>query len=108
MVELMQDHGDGPSAVRDMYSPGQEGLHHMACFVDDVEAETARLNDLGYPTAMTGMAFGRTRFHFIDMVAEWGHMLELYRPSDALVGFYDFVAESHRNWDGSDPVRVVD
>ncbi len=34
MVELVQDHGAGPSAVRDMYAPEESGLHHLAFFVD--------------------------------------------------------------------------
>ena len=45
MVELVQDHGTGPSAVRDLYAPGETGLHHLAYFVDEqgFAAQTARM-----------------------------------------------------------------
>ena len=30
MVELVQDHGTGPSVVRDLYNVDESGLHHLA------------------------------------------------------------------------------
>lgn len=105
MVELLQDHGTGPSVVRDLYDPGQTGLHHVAQFVDDLDAETARLAALGYPLAQSAVARGITRFHFIDTVEERGHFLELYEPNPQLTATYDRVAEAARDWDGSAPVR---
>ena len=42
MVELVEDHGDGPSPVRDMFPPDGSGLHHLAFFVDDLDAAVAR------------------------------------------------------------------
>ena len=35
MVELVQDHGTGPSVVRDLYGPNESGLHHrfVLCLV---------------------------------------------------------------------------
>ena len=105
MVELVQDHGTGPSAVRDLYAPGESGLHHMAYFVDDIEDATAALGGMGFELAQTALA-GATRFNFIDAVELTGHFFELYEPSDALVRFYDKVAKAAIDWDGSDPVRV--
>ena len=48
------------------------------------------------------------QFVFIDTVASLGHMVELYRPVSALVGFYDMVADAAAGWDGSEPVRVLE
>ncbi len=104
MVELVQDHGTGPSAVRDLYAPGETGLHHMAYLVDDLDQATTALGDAGFELAQSARA-GGTRFNFIDAVATMGHFLELYEPRPALVGFYDHVAEAAQGWDGSDPVR---
>lgn len=105
MIELLQDHGEGPSAVRDLYAPGETGLHHVAHFVDDLHAETARLGELGYRLAQSALARGVTRFHYIDTVAERGHMLELYEPGPSLLATYNRVADAARGWDGSDPLR---
>ena len=106
MVELVQDHGDGPSAVRDLYAPGETGLHHLAYFVDDIHETTARLGEQGYPLAMSAVAGGTTRFHFVDATAQLGHFLELYEPNDGLRGFYAKVRAAAEDWDGTEPIRT--
>lgn len=105
MVELVQDHGSGPSAVRDLYAPGETGLHHMAFFVDDLDDATASLGALGFELAQSARA-GSTRFNFIDAVELTGHFFELYEPSEALVGFYDRVRDAAAGWDGTEAVRT--
>lgn len=106
MVELVQDHGAGPSAVRDLYAPDQSGLHHLAYIVDDLDDATALLAGFGHPLAMSAMA-GTTRFHFVDAVDTLGHFIELYAANDGLLGFYSMVAQAAAGWDGTDPVRIV-
>ena len=105
MVELVQDHGEGPSAIRDLYAPGETGLHHVAYFVDDLDTATTELAERGFPLAMSAEARGTTRFHFIDAVSQMGHFLELYEPSPALQSFYQKVRDTSMDWDGSDPIR---
>lgn len=106
MVELITDHGTGPSVVRDMYAPGEEGLHHVACFVDDLDAAVAGYTDLGYEVAGAGNAYGLTPVRYIDTIAERGHLTELYVPTGRLRDFYAMVAGAAEDWDGSDPVRM--
>ncbi len=105
MVELVQDHGSEPSAVREMYSADESGLHHLAFFVDDLDAATAGLAAAGMPLAMSATSGGGVRFHFIDAVATHGHMLELYEPTERLHRFYADVAAAADGWDGRHPVR---
>ena len=105
MVELVQDHGVGPSAVRDIFAPGESGLHHMAYFVDDLDATTSRLAAAGCELAMSATSGGAVRFHFVDALATHGHMFELYEPTAHLRGFYAAVAAAAVDWDGSDPLR---
>jgi catechol 2,3-dioxygenase-like lactoylglutathione lyase family enzyme len=107
MVELVQDHGPGPDAIRERFGPDQSGLHHLAFVVDDLDASLAALAALGWESAMSATTRGGVRFHFVDAVATHGHMLELYERSDRLAAFYAEVAAAADGWDGSDPVRVV-
>ena len=107
MVELVQDHGSGPNVIRDMYAPGESGLHHLAFFVDDLDAVTADLGRAGFPLAMRAATGGGTRFHFVDAVANHGHMFELYERTGHLAAFYAQVALAAQGWDGSDPVRIL-
>lgn len=106
MVELVEDHGAGPSAVRDMYAVGESGLHHLAFFVDDLDAVTTDLESAGVEMAMTATARGGVRFHFADTRASLGHMIELYEPTDHLRSFYATVAAAAAGWDGREPVRA--
>ena len=105
MVELVQDHGTGPSVVRDMYDPDESGLHHLAYFVDDIEQATSDLGQLGFPLGMSALA-GETRFHHVDAIDTLGHFIELYEPNKALVAFYERVRASAQDWDGSEPIRT--
>ena len=107
MVELIEDHGSGPSVVRDVFPPGATGLHHLAFIVDDVDATVRRLLDEGFELAMSARTPGGVEFHFIDAVAALGHMLELYPASERLLAFYAMVADAARDWDGADPVREL-
>jgi catechol 2,3-dioxygenase-like lactoylglutathione lyase family enzyme len=106
MVELVQDHGNGPSVIRERYASGESGLHHLAFFVDDLDAAVAGLGALGHELAMSARTAGGIRFCFVDAVATRGHMLELYEPTDRLRAFYAAVAEAADVWDGNDPVRI--
>jgi hypothetical protein len=103
MVELVHQHDDVPSAIRDVYAPGEEGLHHVAHFVADLDAavEWARV-DCGWPTAMTAVAGGGTLpFAFVDARRDLGHMIELYEPTPMLRSFYKSVADAAVSWAGS-------
>ncbi len=107
MVELVEDHGVGPSPVRDVYAPGASGLHHLAFFVDDPDGAIASLLELGDTLAMSARTSGGVTFHFVDARHRLGHMLELYRPTERLTAFYAMVAAAAADWDGSTPVRTV-
>ena len=109
MVELVVQHNPDPSALHDMFpwGSGKEGLHHAALFVDDLEAEIARLEAEGAPLVQLSVTQTGTAFAFVDTRASLGHMLELYEPTAQLTGFYDFVAEAAKGWDGSELIREL-
>ena len=106
MVELVQDHGTAPSVVRELYAAGESGLHHLAFVVNDLDVATTDLSILGYDLAMTACS-STTRFHFVDAVADLGHMIELYQRTDHLNQFYAMVRDAAVDWDGNDPVRQL-
>jgi len=98
MVEFMQQNNPGPSACHDLYpeGSGRFGLHHLALWVEDVDAEVARLAALGFPLAQRSQMTDGFTFAFVDTSAMLGHMIELYTPTDALTGFYAMVAKAAR------------
>ena len=105
MLELVQQKGTGP--FRDMYDPGEEGIHHAACFVDSLDEAIAHYQELGFPLAMRARAKLGTEFAFIDTRALLGHMLEIYVPTEGLSGFYELVRGASGDWDGKDLLRSL-
>ena len=105
MIELVQDNGEGPSIIRDLYPPQKSGLHHLAYFVNDMDLVSAKLVEEGYVLAMSGQA-GENRFQFFDAISEMGHFLEIYEPIESLKYLYERVRRASINWDGSDPLRI--
>ena len=104
MIELITQHNDGPSALRDSFAPSERGVHHVACFVDDLGAALTAQSASGYAIALEAMTANGTGFAMVDTRAELGHMLELYERA-RLAPFYAMVREAARGWDGSEPVR---
>ena len=96
MVELIQQNNNGPSAFREMYSAGEYGLHHMAQFSDDLEAELARYREQGFETAFQASA-GDLAFAFVDTTEKLGHMIELYQDGDAIRGFYAAISAAQHD-----------
>jgi hypothetical protein len=107
MMELVQQDDEGPSPFRDMYGVGEEGIHHVACFVDSIEETIKQYSELGYPLATRAKAKVGTEFAFIDTSKLLGHMLEIYVPDETLSGFYDLVKESSVGWDRSNIFRSL-
>ncbi|MFM7119663.1 MAG: VOC family protein [Gammaproteobacteria bacterium] len=107
MLELVQQDSEGPSPFRDMFAPGEEGLHHIATFVPDVRAAISDYAAHGMPLSALAETLTGTEFAFIDATATLGHMIEIYVPTPGLLGFYEFVRAAAHDWDGSDPVREL-
>ncbi|HTH05099.1 MAG TPA: VOC family protein [Ilumatobacteraceae bacterium] len=107
MVELVADHGRGDSPIRDMFAPGESGLHHLAFIVDDLDETMKALVRAGYEIAMSARTTNGTEFHFVDTRPTYGHMVELYERSDRLRDFYGMVARAAEGWTGDEPVRML-
>ncbi len=105
MVELIMQHGDHPSVLRDLYSAHESGIHHTAHFVPDLAAAVAGFRERGFEPALEARTALGVEFVMIDTSSALGHMLELYERGDALLRFYEFVRRKAESWDGSDPVR---
>jgi hypothetical protein len=103
-IELIEQHDAGPSVYRDSVPMGSEGLHHFACFVDNVGAEIERYRAIDAPTVLEGY-FGDMHMAYVDTRAQFGHMIELLEHTPSIDGLFKYIADASREWDGSDPIR---
>jgi len=109
MVELVRQPDDQPSPYRDMYPAHEQGLHHVAIIVSDVEAAFAHFEQSGWPViTRCGLRHaGQVDFAFVDARLTLGHMIEIYPSSAPLRAFYDRVCAASEGWDGRDPLRPI-
>jgi hypothetical protein len=109
MIEFVQQNNAGPSAFHDLYpeGSGRYGLHHVALFVEDVDAQCTQLAEAGYPTALRAEMNDGFLFAFADTTAAYGHMLELYSPAPVLRDFYAMVADAAKDFRGGDPITTI-
>ncbi|MCZ6804875.1 MAG: VOC family protein [Proteobacteria bacterium] len=107
MIEFIQQNSEGPSAFRDMYADGEEGIHHVAMFVSNVQEEIRRLKKLGFQVANHFYTRAGVEVVFIDTTEILGHMTELYEPVKPLKKFYSMVASAAVEWDGKELFRHI-
>lgn len=109
MIEFVQQNNSGRSAFHDVYpeGSGREGLHHVALFSDDLEADIVRYGADGHDLALYAEMATGFPFAMIDTVAAYGHMIELYPPEPSLAGFYAQVADAARDFCGVDVLRPI-
>ena len=109
MVEVLQQEDDSTNTpYRDMFSADEEGLHHTAIMVTDMNEAIDHFERRGMPLATRCKLFaGGGEFAFIDARTALGHMIEIYPASDGLRGFFNRVREASVGWSGDDPIRKI-
>lgn len=105
MIEFVQQNSRDPSCFTDLFPDGRQGLHHIALFVDNLDDAMRGFEDAGHRAALYAEVPSGQAFAMMDCVAELGHFIELYEPTEGLLGFYEHVRSSAQDWDGVEPVR---
>jgi hypothetical protein len=83
MVELVCEHTPPLGST--------SGVHHMAFFVDSIDATATALAAAGWPEVLRAATASGMAFAFHDARADLGHFVEIYEPNDRLLGFYAHV-----------------
>ncbi len=107
MMELVQQDSPGPSPFRDLYTPGEEGLHHVATMVDSLPRACDEYAAAGIPVATRCVTKTGINFAFLDALRSLGHFIEVYERSSPLIDFYRFIKTAAHNWQGEEPVRTM-
>ena len=78
----------------------------MAFMVPDLTQARATATGQGWSEVLWATTATGQQFAFAH-APQWGHLIEMYEPSERLLGFYRRVAEAAQHWDGRDPVRLL-
>ena len=105
-IQLVQQHNDVPSAYRDMFPNGGEGLHHVAYLTQEWEAEKARYEAAGYPALLELVSSARVAY--MDTRPAIGCFTEIYEDNLQVRRRFGGWKASHQYWDGkTDPIRDI-
>lgn len=105
-VELIVQHCDRPSVIRDLFARGENGLHQLCTVTRDYDAKKAHYEGLGYELA--GELTGKTqRIGYFDTVADFGFVTEVVEDAPGFLDGLAAIARTCAAWDGTDPVRIL-
>jgi catechol 2,3-dioxygenase-like lactoylglutathione lyase family enzyme len=105
IVEISRIHVTAPAEMRAFFAPHPTPeIGHVAWLVDDLEAESARLERLGLELVHAGGS-GPVRAHWHDGGPVVGHPVEVLRRCPEILGLYAAVGAAAAGWDGRDPLR---
>jgi hypothetical protein len=105
-VELIIQHCDRPSVIRDLYARGESGLHQLCTVTPDYEGRRGFYLDLGYELVgeLTGAA---QRIGYFDTVEDFGFVTEVAEDAPGFLDQLAAIAQTCAEWDGTDPVRIL-
>lgn len=105
-IELVCQNDNRPSIFRDVVPAGKAGLHHMALYCSDYDADLAAYAKAGAAVAFSGLMMG-ARTCWIDTTATLGFMVELIEANPVADAVFEQFRSAARDWDGSSPLRSL-
>ncbi len=105
MIELIQQHDDGPSVFAETVKKRGYGFHHFGLAVREFDAEVAAYLGKGYEIAFSATAPMGMRVAYMDTEKELPGMVELIEGNQAFEDFFTPIFRASIVWDGKDAVR---
>ncbi len=105
VLELAQVHAVHPDLAT-AYGIRAGAVSHVSWVVEDLAAETARLEALGCPLIHTaGLGAVNVAWHHGGPL--FPHPIEVHRAGAPILGMYDRLTALAEGWDGTQPIRPM-
>jgi hypothetical protein len=105
MIELIQQHDDGPSVYREVIEERGHGFHHFAVGVEDHAGEVRRFVERGFPVVFADVVPSGAHVTYVDTRAALPGMLEVLEINDDQKRKFQAFKDAADDWNGSDPIR---
>jgi catechol 2,3-dioxygenase-like lactoylglutathione lyase family enzyme len=105
VLELSQLHSVDP-ALAEAYRISTDRVGHVSWVVDDLAAETARLESLGSPLIHTA-SLGAVNVAWHEGGSLFPHPIEVHLAGAPILGMHARLTALAEGWDGSDVVRPM-
>jgi catechol 2,3-dioxygenase-like lactoylglutathione lyase family enzyme len=105
-IELIRAENDAPSIYSGEYAV-KDRMHHICIFVDSIAEARRACAEVGAEILVEGKVGDTGEVIYVDAGGGPGHVIELLQPMQGSEGLFAMMREAARDWDGSDPLRVV-
>jgi hypothetical protein len=105
LIELIQQHDEGPSVYGDLLGRA-EGFHHFGIAVEDYAAACAAQAARGLSLVYEAEVAHGARVGYFER-AGLPFMVELIQMTPQSQAMFAGFREAHRGWDGTEPVRPL-
>jgi catechol 2,3-dioxygenase-like lactoylglutathione lyase family enzyme len=108
-IELIQQRNDAPSMYRDFLETVGEGLQHTSHWTTDYQTLYDKALSAGFLVGHEGQIGGpKGRFAYFETSGHPGTIIEISDISGRKGRFFEHVRNAAKDWDGTNPVRLLD
>jgi len=107
-IELIQQHDERPSVYQEEIERKGYGQHHIAILEPEVEQRVSQYENRGSPCLFRGAFAMGAKVAYLDTRPSLGCMLELVELNDVTRAVLKDLQQAHTQWDGRDPIRLVE
>lgn len=105
-IELIEQHNSAASIYSSWRNGGHHGVHHFCILVDDIGIARAICAEDGFEIVQE-IYLPAAEVIYVDAGGGSGTLLEIIQIGAAGKEGFARMRDAARDWDGSDPVRVV-
>lgn len=85
----------------------KDRVHHVCIFVKSIAEARSACAEIGARILVEGKVGDTGEVVYVDPGAGPGHVVELLQPMDGSDALFTMMRDAARNWDGSNPLRVI-
>lgn len=105
-IELIRPENDAPSIYNGEYGV-KDTLHHICIFVESIADARKACAEIGAEILVEGKVGDSGEVIYVDAGGGPGHIVELLQPMAGSEGLFAMMRDAAKDWDGSDPLRLV-
>jgi len=106
-IELIEQYNNAPSIYSTWRDAGHESVHHVCIVVDNMEEARRVSAEAGAVVMQEVWLPNGGEAIYVDAGGGPGSLIEMICFPPENYAFFDMMRDAAREWDGSDPVRVV-
>lgn len=105
-IELIRPENDAPSIYNGAYGV-KDRLHHVCIFVDSIADARRACSETGAEILVEGTVGDSGAVIYVDAGGGPGNVIELLEPMKGSEGLFAMMRDAARDWDGSEPLRIL-